>query len=225
MAWACPVCNQINNDDSLIKCICGQEVEDTKNYTVVLPVTIKIYAGFWKRFAALWIDFLVIVPFFALFEYIEGFHRNISFFTVIPSTLLFWGYSIYFHGRWGATVGKMATKIKVVKTDLTSIGYKESFLRFSVDAFIASFLLIGEHVALTHISIEEFASLGWIERNKRIGELSPPWQSSAELAQNIWMWSEFVVLLLNKKKRALHDFIAGTVVIHKEFEMNERGHR
>jgi uncharacterized RDD family membrane protein YckC len=28
-----------------------------------------------------------------------------------------------------------------------------------------------------------------------------------------WLWSELVVLLLNAKRRALHDFIAGTVVI------------
>jgi len=27
------------------------------------------------------------------------------------------------------------------------------------------------------------------------------------------LWSEFVVLLTNRKRRALHDFIAGTVVI------------
>ena len=31
---------------------------------------------------------------------------------------------------------------------------------------------------------------------------------------NIWVLSELVVLLLNKKRRTLHDFIAGTVVLH-----------
>ncbi len=30
-------------------------------------------------------------------------------------------------------------------------------------------------------------------------------------------WSEVFVCLFNKRKRALHDFIAGTVVVHKEF--------
>jgi uncharacterized RDD family membrane protein YckC len=30
----------------------------------------------------------------------------------------------------------------------------------------------------------------------------------------IWTVSELVVLLMNEKRRALHDFIAGTVVIH-----------
>jgi uncharacterized RDD family membrane protein YckC len=33
---------------------------------------------------------------------------------------------------------------------------------------------------------------------------------------NVWIFSEFVVLLTNKKRRALHDFMAGTVVIRKE---------
>lgn len=38
MAWACPVCNQINDDDSFIKCPCGYEIEaaDTKQYAVDL---------------------------------------------------------------------------------------------------------------------------------------------------------------------------------------------
>lgn len=36
MAWACPVCNQINDDDSLIKCICGTEIsaDDVNTYSV-----------------------------------------------------------------------------------------------------------------------------------------------------------------------------------------------
>ena len=33
------------------------------------------------------------------------------------------------------------------------------------------------------------------------------------IAFNIWIWSEFFVLLLNKRRRAIHDFIAETVVI------------
>ena len=41
--------------------------------------------------------------------------------------------------------------------------------------------------------------------------------------QQIWIWSEFVVLLFNRRKRAIHDFIAGTVVILKEFAEPDLG--
>jgi uncharacterized RDD family membrane protein YckC len=33
-------------------------------------------------------------------------------------------------------------------------------------------------------------------------------------ASFIYDWSEIIVLLTNKKRRAIHDYIAGTVVIH-----------
>ena len=32
---------------------------------------------------------------------------------------------------------------------------------------------------------------------------------------NVWVWSEFITILFNKRKKALHDYLAGTVVIRK----------
>ena len=34
----------------------------------------------------------------------------------------------------------------------------------------------------------------------------------------IWIWSELIVMLTNRRRRALHDFIAGTVVIRRRVE-------
>ncbi len=218
MSWECPFCDEIQDDMSLVTCACGHIVEDTAKFKVVLTEARKIYAGFWRRFGAFWIDILVMLPFIVLFQYINGLHRNVSFFTIIPSTFLFWGYTIYFHGRWGATLGKMATKIKVVKKDLSPIGYKEAFIRFSVDAFFTSLALIAQHIALSNISVEEFGRLAWSERQNRLKDLYPGWNHAVNLLHQIWIWSEFIVLLTNKKRRALHDFIAGTVVIHREYE-------
>jgi uncharacterized RDD family membrane protein YckC len=222
MAWACPVCETVNDSDSMIKCICGHEIkaEDVKQFAVELPVPDVVYAGFLRRFIAIWIDVLVLAPVLGLFLYIEGLDRNLSLFIVIPSTLIFWGYNFYCHGRSGATIGKWAMNVRVVKTDLTPMGYKESFLRFSPDALFAIFLIISQESALLNISIEEFASLGFVDRMNRLDALAPAWNNIVDIFQQIWIWSEFIVLLLNKKRRALHDYIAGTVVIltEEEFE-------
>ena len=43
----------------------------------------------------------------------------------------------------------------------------------------------------------------------------PSWYSFATITMNIWIWSEFIVMLTNKRKRAIHDFIAGALVIRK----------
>lgn len=43
--------------------------------------------------------------------------------------------------------------------------------------------------------------------------LSPNWYHPLIIAAGIWVCSEFFVLLTNEKRRALHDFMTGTVVI------------
>jgi uncharacterized RDD family membrane protein YckC len=39
---------------------------------------------------------------------------------------------------------------------------------------------------------------------------NPAWVG---IVANIWIWSEMLVLLCNKRRRALHDMIAGTIVV------------
>lgn len=51
------------------------------------------------------------------------------------------------------------------------------------------------------------------QRHKRLLELAPLWYNQFMYCQLIWVWSEFIILLSNEKRRALHDFLAGTVVV------------
>ncbi len=111
----------------------------------------------------------------------------------------------------------MVYKIKVVKNkDGTDIGYKESFLRFSVDILLLIPIIIGQLIALMYISSTDFPSLRWLDISIETQKNIPQWAEIAGIGQQVWFWSELVVLLFNKKKRAIHDFIAGTVVIHSE---------
>ena len=52
------------------------------------------------------------------------------------------------------------------------------------------------------------------ERIDVLPEVAPSWNRPLSWAANIWFWSELLVLLTNQQRRALHDFLAGTVVIH-----------
>jgi uncharacterized RDD family membrane protein YckC len=42
------------------------------------------------------------------------------------------------------------------------------------------------------------------------------WLPTLDILGQLWFWSEVVTMLFNKKKRALHDFIAGTMVIQEQ---------
>ena len=63
----------------------------------------------------------------------------------------------------------------------------------------------------------QVAALGSDERTTRLQEVSPLWDRAIDIFQNVWICSEVFVVLLNRRKRALHDFIGGTVVIKKQF--------
>jgi uncharacterized RDD family membrane protein YckC len=145
------------------------------------------YAGFWKRWAAISIDGVILaatnitlsVMFTNVGTIVLGFHGNdptmfstiYTFITDAVVALTSVIYAVYFIGAKGKTPGKMAMKIKVLKEDINDVpGYMSAFLREVVGKFISAIIFF----------------LGYL-----------------------WM-------LKDPKKQTLHDKIAGTIVINEE---------
>ena len=134
------------------------------------------YAGFWKRFFAMLIDGAVMFPFTVFFIFLEGLSPEIAIFVALPNLALYWFYNIYFHSRWGTTLGKMVTGIIVVKaSNYSAISFREAIMRFVVDFIFAIILLVARITALLHISSGEYADLGWQDRSQVISDHSPVW--------------------------------------------------
>ena len=173
------------------------------------------YAGFWKRFLANLVDsivlFLVSLPFYFLFSK----SKVMAIILTLPLTFLYFAYTVYFHGRWGKTLGKMSVKIRVILVDSRPIKWKNAFLRSSVDFGFALITSIGTIMALFVISTNEYLSLNWLEQASGLQPLQTMFFRFVSFAAMIWTYSEVIVLLFNKKNRAIHDFIAGTVVVHE----------
>ena len=93
----------------------------------------------------------------------------------------------------------------------------KSVLRSSVDLVLAFFMVVAQVTAISKADPEVYLNAGWTERAEYIMPMFPVWYGLVNLACQLWYWSEFIVLLFNKRKRALHDFIAGTVVICKVY--------
>lgn len=64
---------------------------------------------------------------------------------------------------------------------------------------------------------ETFKSLSWLQQTEYLTTLSPGFFKFYNWVSNIWIYSEFIVLLTNKRKRAIHDFIAGTVIVRAKY--------
>ncbi|MBL9173661.1 MAG: RDD family protein [Verrucomicrobiales bacterium] len=171
------------------------------------------YAKFWQRCGALFIDGLVFLPLMVFEGWLESHSRIVAFVLVIPMAAVFVGYSIYGHGRFGQTVGKHLMGIRVVRLTGERIGWREAWLRSSVEVVFTSLGVVGSFVALAAISDAHYYGVGWMQREQNLAAHEPGWLAWSGMATEIWMWSELVVMLLNEKRRSLHDFIAGTVVI------------
>lgn len=104
------------------------------------------YAGFWIRFAAKFLDGLI--------GTVVGFVLGFVAALVVPgdaaelvSQLLgiAFGicYYVYFHGKFGATPGKMALRLKVVRSDGSDISFGTAIGRYFSEILSSLILLIG----------------------------------------------------------------------------------
>lgn len=174
-----------------------------------------IYAGMKKRFWAGFIDFLVLLPLLAICYWLSFFSKTLALWTQLPSSLLFAFYAIYFHAQSGQTIGKRVAKIRVVPVDGSRIGYSHALRRSSVDCVLSIASAVAIIVTLKAIPDALYSSASWMKQWEYLAQYAPAWSSSLDLCIGLWYLGETVCVLFDKQKRAIHDFLAGTVVINE----------
>jgi uncharacterized RDD family membrane protein YckC len=177
------------------------------------PANEIVYAGFWRRFGAYWIDAAIFLPLTGVSYVLSEKTRLFYAYWFIPGLMLGLLFHVYLVKRFGGTPGKLLLKIRIALLDGSAVTTKAAFLRYSVLfvlSALASVALISGSLA---ISDELYFSLGYIAKIEKIVEKAPPWYFAVNVLTQIWIWSEFVSMLLNKRRRALHDYLAGTVVV------------
>lgn len=172
------------------------------------------YAGFWPRFAALLLDLLVMSPLFILIWWGNEHFRLFDVYYFLPGTLFGLWYGVYLVRRFGGTPGKRLMKLRIVKVSGESVTYREALLRYLPEWVMGIGTSLAGIVAVISLTdAQYFAATTLIERSQVVAEAMPSWNGPVTIALNVWVWSEFLVMLTNKKRRAIHDFIAGTVVV------------
>ena len=126
---------------------------------------------------------------------------------VVVESLAWLLYTVVMHGRYGQTVGKMATKVRVVdfRTE-GKISFGQAWLREGIPMFLTLGLLGYQVSAILTGSV----SPSDIENGAAFAGKSFLLLMALPAA---WYAAEVLTMLTNKKRRALHDFIAGTVVV------------
>jgi uncharacterized RDD family membrane protein YckC len=188
-------------------------MDDKKTPLEIEGISDNLYAGFWIRLASLLLDTIFLLPIIFLTLYLNGLGKNMYFYTLIPNFAFGLWYNIYIPKKYGGTAGKLVAGLKIIRLDGEAIGWKEAILRHSVMLVLTIISSIWMINCLLQADDAIFTSLGWMEQTKYLMTLSPGFFKMYNWASNIWIYSEFIVLLTNKRKRAIHDYIANTVIV------------
>lgn len=173
------------------------------HYRRSVSKTSERYETFWPRFLAPNIDSLILWPVVGGFNALLVLYEIPLLFSIMMNLSIYfvhYFYTIYLHGKYSQTYGKMACKIKVVKVDTEeNITFRTAIIRDCIPLVISLFLLVTNfdfYMNMSKNTDVEFSDVQWII-----------------IVPFAWFFAEIVTMLTNSKRRALHDFIAGTVVI------------
>lgn len=162
------------------------------------PETNRYQTGFRRLFAAI-IDGIIFIPLSAMEQWIfkDTVHLPLAISSTIFFALLPLVYSIFLHYKYGQTLGKRIAGVKVLDISETRL------LTLRQSVFRDGFYLIVEVVGLCYF-LSQINKPEYLQKNY-----------SDFAAQPIIWWTviELVTMLTNKKKRAIHDLIAGSVVV------------
>ena len=165
---------------------------------------ISKYSTFWPRFWAAIIDGII----FAIILYVECLVFGVEYssqdkFLQALNSVQFAIYAIFMHGYFGQTIGKMIMDVKVLNYDTeTEISVKQALRRESVNLALNIFWVLLILVVATSLEMSGAISEGLSYAVIGFGILAM-----------VWGISEFVTMLFNDKRRALHDYIGKTVVV------------
>lgn len=165
------------------------------------------YQTGWRRFWALVFDSLLLQLLIGVstIPVIKHFANDVVIvtgLTVVSQTVILL-YFILMHATLGQTLGKMLTGVKIVRyPDEHRIGLTQALLRETVPLL----LLAAAIVMLPYSDI--------IVSTDKGAALKPPGiVTGVALLALLWGLLEVLTMLFSKKRRALHDLIARTVVV------------
>jgi uncharacterized RDD family membrane protein YckC len=175
-------------------------IEKIHNHTVSLVAEDR-YSTFFDRLGSNFVDGMVIgiLGFVLKHLHLTDSIESVTLLSVIGffSGIFPFLYNIVLHASGGQTIGKMFMRIKVFdKSEKKVISFTQAFLRDSVPIaaiIIMDFILpeIWPGNIILILAAIRFVLILLI----------------------VWSMLEVVTLLFNRKRRALHDYIAGTVVL------------
>jgi uncharacterized RDD family membrane protein YckC len=163
------------------------------------------YITFSRRAWAGIIDGLVLMPIGLADRYLAAPERG-TLIVLLWGTVsysAYWLYSVLLHARYGQTLGKMVAHVEVLDVSEERIPtLRQALLRDS------------GYIILNCASLVYLFTLVLSGRYSLDAETGGAPAMILALANVAWFLLELGTMVTNRKRRALHDYIAGTVVVY-----------
>ncbi|MFI4962891.1 MAG: RDD family protein [Legionellales bacterium] len=175
----------------------------------------KKYRTFWRRLWAGAIDSTVFWPLSFVYKWVWTTFQDrpvLLLFWFIFSSTAFHIYSIIFHGIYGQTLGKMAVNVKAFDISGNKLTMLQAFRRDMIPLFLFSISLAIDGPKILH---------GIYPQNPAFLKINFFFFLTLLTGMG-WYLAELVTMFTNNKRRAIHDYIAGSVVIKTEKAINRR---
>ncbi|HEY8559326.1 MAG TPA: RDD family protein [Pyrinomonadaceae bacterium] len=159
------------------------------------------YETLGRRFLALIIDSILLGIVNVMLSFgavLTSGNRALAFVMSASVNLLYVAYFILLHARYGQTVGKKIVSVKVVDDSEAPINFGQAVVRSLPQLIPALFA-----VTLLNRELE-------LDRSTQVISVL------ISGAVGVFQVADIIVCLVNEKRRALHDFIAGTIVVRTD---------
>jgi uncharacterized RDD family membrane protein YckC len=173
------------------------------------------YAGFGPRFLAGMVDLLVCLVPYCLPLLTLSLGVPITLTCRLLATLFNYAYYIATTAIWGQTLGKRAARIRVQGSDGSAVTLGQSVMRVAVTLVYALVLLFASMVTYASLSPDVLAQAPAAVRAAMQAQ-RPGWVLAVDWLSIGFGLADILVFFASSKHRALHDLMAGTVVVHTD---------
>jgi uncharacterized RDD family membrane protein YckC len=171
------------------------------------------YGGFWRRVWARTIDAIVLLPLLAINYWFWAESRWLIVVAALPLALVTPAYLVIFHVLRGQSFGKIVLGLKVQSIEGSALSWTRAIVRFIPVTAFQVVWAIGVITSALAISEDAFQTASLMEVSRLIRQGTPAWVRLCTHLYMLWVLADAIVLVNSSRKRAIHDLMAGTVVI------------
>lgn len=166
------------------------------------------YRTFWQRFWAGFIDALVLTPLALTTDWAFA-NLSTPFFCAywVGMSFLYFGYAVLLHGHFGQTIGKRVTRVRVLDVSGSKLTLRQALTRESPSVPPILYLL---WIDMPYLLQGQNPGSPEVLQEQGIFYLA------AQVFSFLWFVLEVATMLTNKRRRAIHDFIASSVVVRDQ---------